>query len=171
MPNVPRIPKPKTLEIIDLHLIYFPISGSISWINPKSFSVKNGQRFGCLNNKGYLSGNINKQSLKAHHIAWYKFYGYWPEAQLDHINRSRDDNSIINLRESNEFENRWNSGPNISNNTGYKGIIFITEKWHRKRYKLDISIVNIRYAKYFLTLQEAIGARDEFISANCPYRT
>lgn len=47
--------------------------------------------------------------ISAHRIVWVMHYGQWPEKQIDHINRIRDDNRIENLREVTATENRKNS--------------------------------------------------------------
>jgi len=52
-------------------------------------------------------------------LAWFYYYGTWPTSILDHIDGNKQNNSILNLRESTTRENSFNRidnseyGPNI----------------------------------------------------------
>lgn len=161
MPNTPKKPNNKTLEIIDRCLEYFPKSGKLIWAVPTASTVKIGQLVGSINSKGYRTCNINRQSLKVHHICWYKFYGEWSGHQLDHINRIRSDNKIINLRKSTDIQNRHNSSANKTNITRQVGITFL-DKWRKKKFHVDILREGVRLSSFHHTLEEAMEIRDEF---------
>jgi hypothetical protein len=47
---------------------------------------------------GYRAVNINNRRFQAHRVAWLLVYGIMPDGQIDHINRTRDDNRLANLR-------------------------------------------------------------------------
>ena len=58
--------------------------------------------------KGYITMNIDKFYLYAHHFAWYMTYGDVEFEMLDHINRDKTDNRISNLRKANSELNNQN---------------------------------------------------------------
>jgi HNH endonuclease/AP2 domain len=58
----------------------------------------------------------------AHRLAWLYVHGTWPDGQLDHINRARDDNRIANLRAVACTENIQNRGRQGNNASGFKGV-------------------------------------------------
>lgn len=68
----------------------------------------NGQRAGAIQDKGYRTLEIDGKAYYAHRVAWFHHYGKWPEQDLDHINRERDDNRIENLRDVSRSENNRN---------------------------------------------------------------
>lgn len=83
------------------------------------------------NSDGYTTIMLNKKGYLAHRLAWLYTYGEFPKTFLDHINETRDDNRIINLRLATRQENAQNiSKPNINNNSGFLGV-----SWHKQRKK------------------------------------
>jgi hypothetical protein len=60
------------------------------------------------NNGRYLSVNNDGKLILAHRLAWYLFYGQWPEGEIDHIDRDKHNNRISNLREAKHWENLQN---------------------------------------------------------------
>lgn len=65
---------------------------------------------------------IDSVRYKAHRLAWLYVYGYFPENDIDHINRMKDDNSIANLREVSRQCNIRNVGLRSTNKTGVTGV-------------------------------------------------
>ncbi len=57
---------------------------------------------------GYIIYNIDNKNYRAHRLAWFIYYGIWPQAHIDHINGVRDDNRICNLREVTVRKNQQN---------------------------------------------------------------
>ena len=53
---------------------------------------------------------INRCQILTHRIVWFMAYGAWPEDQIDHINRVKDDNRLENLRDVTCSENLFNRG-------------------------------------------------------------
>ena len=82
---------------------------------------------GHLHSQGYLifSATVNgkRRNLRAHRIAFYIMKGYEPEG-IDHINRVRNDNRWINLREANKSQNSKNAKLKSDNTSGVKGVCF-----------------------------------------------
>jgi len=81
--------------------------------------------------------------------------------EIDHINRNGLDNRVENLRWADDYDQCKNKS-NISNNQ-------LKQKYIHKdmnRYKVQITINNIKvFNKRFNTLDEAIEARDNFLSS------
>jgi len=61
--------------------------------------------------RGYLKFKVGQKIIKAHCIAWALHYGEWPKQEIDHINRVKNDNRIVNLRDVSHTENMRNRGP------------------------------------------------------------
>lgn len=53
---------------------------------------------GSYDKYGYLIYKIKGKQIKAHRLVWFLCNGVFPEMEIDHINRIRDDNRIENLR-------------------------------------------------------------------------
>jgi hypothetical protein len=63
----------------------------------------------------------------AHRLAWFYFFGVWPESELDHVNRIRDDNRLENLREATPSQNNKNTV--LKNSSGFRGATKYFNKW------------------------------------------
>lgn len=48
---------------------------------------------------GYIEIGLDKGRFLAHRLAWLYVHGSWPCGQIDHINRNKSDNRIVNLRD------------------------------------------------------------------------
>lgn len=88
---------------------YDPDTGHLWW------KVGGGRRHmdrpaGTVNPNGYVQVQINKVLYKAHRLAWFLYHGAWPDGEIDHINRVRDDNRIENLRVVDRMDNAANNG-------------------------------------------------------------
>jgi hypothetical protein len=86
---------------------------------------------GCINNQGYRYISVDGKRYRAHRLAWFYVNGRWPEAQLDHLNRRRDDNRIANLRPATQQQNNGNYGLSRHNTSGFKGVHYFRKcgKW------------------------------------------
>ena len=100
--------------------------------------------------EGYIYINLRHQLkryvLQVHRFLFFNFNNYLPE-QIDHINRDRRDNRLINLRASTQSKNQWNR----SNTKGYTKV--------KDRYRAYIRCNNKRInLGYYNTEQEAHNA-------------
>ena len=108
---------------------------------------------------GYYQIHVDGVYYFLHHIIWVWHHGYWPENQIDHINRIRVDNRIENLREVSQVCNSRNCSLQDRNRVGVKGV-----GWHKKdcRWAVHIRVVALGGLKYlgsFRDLTEAVAHR------------
>lgn len=102
---------------------------------------------------GYRVIRVCHGRFLAHRLAWFYVYGEWP-GEIDHINRTRDDNRLANLRSSTRQLNMINSGPR-----GELQIKYITRK--RKNYSVHISTNGKSlYRETFRCFGQAVKARN-----------
>jgi|LakMenEpi03Aug12_release.lakeMendotaPanAssembly.Ray.scaffolds.fasta_scaffold1210331_2 hypothetical protein len=81
-----------------------------------------GDEPGCLSPQGYWQIGLLGKTYPAHRLAWLYYYGVWPENDIDHINRNRADNRIVNLRAVTRSTNLHNSSPSARNSSGILGV-------------------------------------------------
>ena len=99
------------------------------------------------------------KSRIAHRIAWFMYYGEWPEDQIDHINGDATDNRIENLRDVSSLENGHNRARFDRNNTGVTGVSIDKKVKHKKfRARIHVNGKPI-FLGYYETLEEAAAAR------------
>jgi len=58
---------------------------------------------------GYRVIRVNYHKFLAHRLAWFISYKEWPSREIDHINRDRDDNRLVNLRDVSRKQNSENT--------------------------------------------------------------
>jgi len=58
-----------------------------------------GDMAGTVHSTGYVRISIDGGKYTAHHLAWLYVHGLWPSDQIEHINRKRSDNRLVNLKE------------------------------------------------------------------------
>lgn len=85
------VPRNLSYEAVAAKLSYDPETGIIT----RRIDMKEA---GGINDEGYRRLRLHGLAIKAHHVAWMLFYKEWPPQELDHINRDRADNRIVNLR-------------------------------------------------------------------------
>jgi hypothetical protein len=107
-------------------LQYNSATGIFVWRN----GLKKGRVAGCKFTNGYINIGINRKMIGAHRLAWLYVCGEFPK-QLDHINGNPSDNRIINLRLSNQSQNRQNAKVRADSGSGRKGVVWSKEhnKW------------------------------------------
>jgi hypothetical protein len=158
--NIPVRPPKIVLRRIRKDLKYNPKSGITIWIHPRSTKLKPGDIAGSQSFKGTtIEFGINKQRyiVKAHHIAWYLYYGEWPTKQIDHKDVNNNNNKINNLRQASDSQNVRNRKLFKNNTSGIKGIDYrISHQKYRARIAVNGKLIHLGY---FYTLIGAKRAR------------
>lgn len=90
---------------------------------------------------GYYSNGYKKLKIKGkeyfcHRVAWLYMTGNMPKDCIDHINRIKDDNRFVNLRECTRQQNNLNVSLKANNKSGYKGVSWskTSKKWKATGY-------------------------------------
>ena len=68
-----------------------------------------GTILGTIDKDGYLTMRFSGKTYKLHRLAWLYVYGEFPDGEIDHMNRVRNDNAINNLRVTTRSENCLNN--------------------------------------------------------------
>ena len=151
-------------------LHYNKNTGVFTWKNHPARNIKNNTIAGSTTRE-YISIRINGKHYSAHRLAWLYVYGYMPESYIDHINRSKHDNRIKNLREVSPQCNNRNAGISQNNKTGINGICKhkLKSGW---KWRADIMVDRKQvYLGLFKSFTEAVKARWEaekrYNWANC----
>lgn len=110
------------------------------------------------NGRGYTQINIKGKIYPAHRIAMLLAYGFYGDGlQVDHINHTRDDNRLSNLRFVTRTGNQRNRSRNSNNTTGVTGVYY--HKGTRK-YMAYIKVDGVQiHLGYFASLGEAAKVR------------
>ena len=139
-------------------------TGVITWLVTKSSHGPAGSVAGTINKDGYRRVRVDGKRYMAHRLAWFLVRGEWPRGQLDHINGSRDDNRIVNLREVTVSQNQTNARRHRDSKAPYKGITFSCGKWvaqisidGRQRSLGRFETPEAAHARYCEAAQEAFG--------------
>jgi len=132
-------------------LHYDPDTGIFTWeVNKKR--ARRGDKAG-TDRAGYIQIKIDQIAYKAHRLAWLYMEGYFPENEIDHINRVTDDNRWGNLREVSHQCNMRNKKIRDDNTSGVTGVF-----WNKKYTKWEVFIKVDGKQKYF-------GRHKEFTNA------
>lgn len=110
-----------------------------------------------VNSGGYLVGRLAGKMRKAHRVAWAHFYGAWPEATIDHVNRDKRDNRIHNLRDVSRSVNLRNMPKPKDNTSGVVGVYWRKDlcKW-RALIAVDGKTLQLGHFEQF---DDAVAAR------------
>jgi hypothetical protein len=71
---------------------------------------------------GYKTGHIFQKTYMAHRVVWALSNGVWPAHEIDHINGTRWDNRLSNLRDATRAQQQRNVKQRKDNTTGAKGV-------------------------------------------------
>ncbi len=146
-----------TQEELKELLNYDPLTGVFVWKNIDSNRVKVGDIAGHKESNGYIRIKIMGKNYLAHRLAWLYVHGYLPEYIMDHRNRIRDNNWILNLREASQQCNMRNRKSNANNSSGVKGVCY--DK-HANKWKAQIQINRkTKNLGIYIDFQDAVCAR------------
>lgn len=136
-------------------LRYDPETGVFTWLVCMS-NARSGAVAGGVRADGYWRIGVDKIVYLAHRLAWLYVNGEWPSNQIDHIDGSRSNNRINNLRDVsndvNQQNRRWARSDNIS--SGLIGVGMKRGKW---RARIQVGGV-LRQIGTFDTPEEAHAA-------------
>lgn len=141
-----------TQEMLQHLLNYDPETGIWTWRNPLPRSrMQSGDIAGRITNHGRRQIRIASGFYYSARLAWLYMTGSWPKDQIDHINRIRDDDRWVNLREANQSQNSYNR--NWCEDSGeWRGI-----RWCGKQFAVSIGG---KYLGLFKDFEDAKHARD-----------
>jgi len=106
---------------------------------------------------GYVKIGISGTIYPAHRLAWLYVHGYFPESEIDHINRDRADNRICNLREVSHVCNRRNIRNQKNNTSGVKGVSWFN---HHLKWRSQINLLGKPHnLGYYSSFDDAVCAR------------
>lgn len=96
-------------EDIGEWLRYDSMTGELFWVQSPARNTEVGAKAGNLQKDGYVRVEHRGIKYYVHRIAWFLHYGEQPPPLLDHRNRKRWDNRIVNLRIADKSLNALNS--------------------------------------------------------------
>lgn len=102
-------------------------TGIFTWLVDRTSGTKAGAIAGSMAGRGYSRISIDGNSYFQHRLAWLYVHGYFPENTIDHINRIRNDNRFLNLREATMQCQKINCCHQTNNSSGIRGVA-----WHKK---------------------------------------
>ena len=150
--------KTLTQEKLKELLHYDPKTGLFHWKITKK-GIRANKLAGHKNYNGYIEICINYKKYLTHRLAFLYMEGYFPEYEVDHINRIRDDNRWKNLRHVSARCNMRNRTLQKNNSSGIAGIYWSKSS---KKWECRISITGKElYLGTFNNLRDAAQARWE----------
>ena len=149
-----------TQETLKQHLHYNPETGIFTRIYSKMRPDCIGKQLGCVDGSGYIIISVLDKLYRAHRLAWLYMYGEFPKFDIDHKNRNKADNRIINLREATRQQNIFNSVKK-NNSSGITGVSAIPNRknWRARTCINGKSI----YIGTYKTKEEAAKAYKDFV--------
>jgi len=143
-----------TLERLKECLDYSPETGLFSWkLSSALHDV--GDRAGGRHGAGYRHIGLDYKRYLEHHLAWFYMTGEWPQHEIDHVNRVRDDNRWSNLRDVSKSDNSHNKPLHYRSSSGFPGIYP-----HGNKFRARIEIHGLVFdLGRFRTVAEARVAR------------
>ena len=132
-----------TASYLRSRIDYDPETGVFTWKerpvrcrNDKVWNAKYaGRTAGATDTKGHIQIKIDRKAYFAHRLAWFLQYGQWPDGEIDHKNRIRDDNRLINLRSATSAQNSANMKTPETNTSGVRGV-----RWQQYGWRAQISV-------------------------------
>lgn len=112
-----------------LHLLHVDLeAGKLYWKNHYQRPDLIGCEAGSIN-QGYRRLAIDGVQYYSCQIIWFVARRTWPHFTIDHKDEDKLNDSIYNLRKASKGQNIANSGINVRNTSGYKGVSWSAGKW------------------------------------------
>jgi len=131
-----------TQERLKELLDYNPDTGIFIW-KVSGHGCETGDVAGSLNNRGYRQIGIDYKVYRASRLAWLYMESYFPEHDVDHINRVEGDDKWSNLRHVSHQCNLRNCGRHRNNKSGVTGV-----SWHKQNEKWVAMIMAVDKQKH-----------------------
>lgn len=109
-------------EVLD----YNAETGVFVWKQRTGSRSVPGQVAGCDHSLGYRFVCVDGKRYKEHRLAWFYVHGVWPLGEVDHIDGSRNNNVISNLRDVSKSVNQQNLRAAKSHNKS--GLLGVTKR-------------------------------------------
>lgn len=126
-----------------------------AWVDDEDFDEINRYKWS-YHSRGYAVRTYKRKAILMHRQIMNAPDG----VDVDHINRDKLDNGRTNLRLCSRSDNRYNTGIQQNNKSGYRCI-----HWDKQRNKWFVQVKilgkNVHVGRYKL-LTDAIRARDEY---------
>lgn len=122
---------------------------------------RDGAPTGRTDAKGYVRVSYKGKYYFAHRLAWLYVFNEWPKNIIDHINRDRADNRLVNLRDVTSSVNNLNRTLSTvsSSKSGVKGVTKFVRASGKVRYQAVICRRGFfKYLGLFDTLEAASAA-------------
>lgn len=124
-------------------LQYDAKTGLFTWKVSRGI-VRAGTIAGTPHTHGYTHITLKGKRYFAHRLAWLYTHGSWPSFEIDHVNRLKSDNRLLNLREVTSSQNQQNRLLTKNNSSGFKGVT-----WNKQKSKWWAKIT-VNHKKYHL---------------------
>ena len=135
--------------------------------NSKGFNAQfAGRPAGACQNSGYIQVGIKtsegSKTYLAHRVIFMLVHGYIPD-EVDHLNRTRTDNRLINLRDATHSQNQANKTPKRTAKSGLRGVWYVEGRdlWRVQCNRNG----STKTVGYFKTKKEAVEAYNSFAVA------
>ena len=132
-------------------------SGMLLWRNGNGRNVKPWQQANSLNGSGYYAVKIQNKSYRVHRLIWLYVNGKFPDGDIDHKNRIRNDNRLCNLRDVSRSDNCQNISLPSHNKSGHLGVSWIKSHNCWNVY-IKVNKKN-KWLGYYKNLDDAVAAR------------
>lgn len=146
-----------TQERLKQLLHYDPETGVFTWIARRGKRTDLVGKVAGFDAHGYIGITIDYKKHMAHSLAWLYVHGEMPLSELDHKNRIRSDNKILNLRKATRKQNACNQSLRKRSKTGVIGVsIDAQTAMFRAHITVDAKMIHLGR---FSVLDDAIHAR------------
>lgn len=146
------------IEHIDWNAILEYRDGALYWRETVNRRIIKGRRAGTLYTNGYRNIQFRGRRFSEHRVVWEIHNGAIPhELQIDHINRTKGDNHIENLRLVTKSQNCINKGLARNNSSGHTGVA--PDNSRPGLWRADLVLKDgKRWRKRYRTFEEAVEA-------------